>query len=71
MTSTPTAKARRTATNYVYNVEVDGVLTGLQIKSVRCTARSIIFGLFDSAGERVGSTEFKSATAAAKGSVAA
>jgi hypothetical protein len=71
MTSTPTAKARRTAINYVYEVEVDGALTGLQIKVVRCTARAAFYGLFDAAGERIGSAEFKSAIAAAKASVAA
>jgi hypothetical protein len=67
-TPTPTVKARRTAENYVYAVEVDGVTTGVTIRTVRCTARANFYGLFDPTGERIGSTEFKSALAAAKAS---
>ena len=65
-----TVKARRTATNYIYAVEVDGALTGVEIRTVRCTARANFYGLFTASGERIGSAEFKSALAAAKASAA-
>lgn len=65
-TAATTVKARRTSTNYVYDVEIDGQATGVQIKVVRCTARAQFYGLFTAAGERLGAAEFKSAIAAAK-----
>lgn len=64
-------KARRTSTNYVYDVEINGWTSDLVIKVTRCTARSNIYGLFSrSTGEQVSAQEFKSALAAAKAGAA-